>query len=110
MHAGDRRSRRRAQVDAADRRAVRIPPGHRPEDGLPYGLHADADVAADVVRVVRLLIGGGAHRRDLGLHGGRVHGARPERAEAAGVGDGGDQGRVRHPAHAGQHHWVLDAE
>src|SRR6266566_8464362 len=61
VHAGDRRGRRGAQVDAADRRPVRVPPGHWAQDGLPQRLQADADVAADVVRVVRLLAGGGAH-------------------------------------------------
>jgi hypothetical protein len=60
VHAGDRRGGRRAQVDAADRRAVRVPLDGRPEHGLQHGLHADRDVAAHVVRVVRLLVGGGA--------------------------------------------------
>ena len=62
VHARDRRSRRGAEVDAADRRPVGVPPGHRAQDRLPQGLPADADVAAHVVRVVRLLVGGGADR------------------------------------------------
>jgi hypothetical protein len=62
VHARQRRGGRRAEVDAADRGAVRVPPGHRARHGLPDRLHADGDVAADVVGVVRLLIDRGAHR------------------------------------------------
>ena len=62
VHAGDRRSRRGAEIDAADRRPVRVPPGYRAQDGLPQGLPADADVAAHVVRVMRFLVGGRADR------------------------------------------------
>ena len=35
---------------------------------------------------------------------------RPERAEAAGLADRGDEAVVAHPAHAGEHHRVLDVE
>ena len=38
------------------------------------------------------------------------HRRRAERADAAGLGDGGDEPVVRHPAHAGEHHRVLDLE
>jgi hypothetical protein len=62
VHARDGRGGRGAQVDAADRGAVRVPPGDWAQEGLADALHADADVAADVIRVVRLLIGRGAHR------------------------------------------------
>jgi hypothetical protein len=62
VHAGQRRGGRRAQVEAADRGPVGIPPGHRAQRGLPHRLHADGDVAADVVGVVRLLACRGAHR------------------------------------------------
>src|ERR1700731_1749871 len=60
VHAGDGRGGRGTQVDAADRGAVRVPLDGRPEHGLLHGLHADRDVAADVVGVVGLLGGGGA--------------------------------------------------
>jgi hypothetical protein len=43
------------------RRPVRVPPRHRARHRLPQRLRADADVTADVVRVARLLAGGGAH-------------------------------------------------
>ncbi len=39
-----------------------------------------------------------------------THGRRAERADAAGLGDGGDEAVVGHPAHPGQHHRVLDLE
>ena len=41
----------------------------------------------------------------LGAHGGRAHAA-----EAAGLATGGHEAVVRHPAHAGQHHRVLDLQ
>jgi hypothetical protein len=61
VHARDRRGGRRAQVDAAGRGPVRVPPGHRAQHGLPQRLRADRDVAADVVRVAGLLGDGGTH-------------------------------------------------
>ena len=62
VHAGDRRGGRGAQVETADSGAVRVPADGRAEHGLPHALPADRDVAADVVRVVRLLGGRGLDR------------------------------------------------
>ena len=56
------------------------------------------------------LVGALAHRRDFGRHRRVTHGARTECAESPGFGDGADQRGVGHPAHAGQHDRVLDAQ
>ena len=51
-----------------------------------------------------------ADRGDLGHHLLVAHGRGAEAAEPAGLGHRGDQRGVGHPAHAGQHDRVLDAE
>ena len=56
VHGGTGRGRRRAQVHAAQRGPVRVPPGHRPGQHLAHGLRAAGDVPADVVGVHRLLL------------------------------------------------------
>jgi hypothetical protein len=56
------------------------------------------------------LVGEPLHRPDLLDHLVLAHGGGAEAAEAARLGDGGDQGVVRDAAHPGQHHRVLDLE
>ena len=52
-----RRRRGRAEVHALDRRPVRVPPRHRPEDRLAQRGRPAVDVAAQQVGVVRLRLG-----------------------------------------------------
>ena len=54
MHARPRRRRRRAQIHAGQRRAIRIQRQPRPRQRLPQRCRSAADVAPDVVGVVRL--------------------------------------------------------
>ena len=54
-------------------------------------------------------VGQGAHPGHLVGEAG-AHGRRAERADAAGLADGGDELVVRHAAHAGEHDGVLDVE
>ena len=62
VHAAARRGGRRAQVDAGQRGAVRVPPRRGPEERLPQRARPAVDVAADVVGVVPLHVGGGLDR------------------------------------------------
>ena len=60
VHAASGRRGGRAQVDALQGRAVRVPPRRRPEDHLAERGGTGIDVAADVARVVLL----GRHGRE----------------------------------------------
>ena len=92
---------------------------HRPHRGTrrhPAGQHdmADPRLQADLDQVGQPGVHGDevdAERRgrarlgrgDLGSQGVRPHGAAGDHPEAAGVGDGGDQGALAHPAHGAAH-------
>src|SRR4029079_14612122 len=59
MHPAAWRRRRRTQIKAARWRFIRIETEYRPGEKLPQVCHAAINVAADVVGVVPLKVGGG---------------------------------------------------
>ncbi len=88
-------------------------PGHEHpaaalDDGLDLRLHVARSGGEQVD--AEGLVGQRPHLGDLFDHLVEAHGRRAHAPEASGLADRRDQGRVRHPAHAGEHHGVLDLE
>ena len=92
-HAEPGDEHRAAAVDDVAAPWPRLSPGAAVSRSTPKGL---------VVSV--------AHLGDLVAHLVVAHGRGAHAPEAAGLADRGDEAVVRHPAHAGQHHGVLDLE
>ncbi len=90
--------------------------GRLGEAGHPGpGLDHQLDALVDVGHVGAQVHAEGAARApaDLGDGGGQlveVHGGRGQNAQPAGLGGGGHQPGARHPAHAGLHQRVADAD